>query len=115
MKVSSARYLEKFTEGYICENFKFVKIQGEPSRLKLRQLEEEMSVVATSVECDYYKQAEDHVCLVYGIGTDRYKTLNGLKYEKPSHPTRNHSDIDNGTSTEERIDIKAEDDAHIEA
>jgi len=62
MKVSSARQLEKIMEDYIQENFKFVKIQGGPSRLKLRELEEDMSVAATSVECDYYEWAEDHGC-----------------------------------------------------
>ena len=48
MKTSTVRQLEKITEDYIRENFKFVKIQREPSRLKLQELEEEMSVVATS-------------------------------------------------------------------
>jgi hypothetical protein len=43
--------------------------------LKLRELEEEMSVAATSVECDYYAWAEDHGCLVYVIGVDRYEAL----------------------------------------
>ena len=40
MKTSTACQLEKITEDYIRENFKFVKVQGEFSRLKLRELEE---------------------------------------------------------------------------
>lgn len=115
MKTSTARQLEKITEDYIRENFKFVKIQGEPSRLKLRELEEEMSVAATSVECDYYEWAEDHGCLAYVIGVDRYEALTGLEFEEPSRPTRTHPDIDDNTSLEERADLKAENDENLES
>ena len=115
MKTSTVRQLEKITEDYIRENFKFVKIQGEPSRLKLWELEEEMSVAATSVECDYYEQAEDHGCLAYTKGVDRYKALTGLKFEEPSRLTRIHPDIDDDTSLEERADLKAEKDENLEA
>jgi len=110
MKASSARQLEKIADDYIRENFEFVKIQGEPSRLKLRELEEEMSLAPTSVECDYYEWAEDHGCLVYGIGIDRYKAnaLTNLEFEEPSRPTRTHPDIEEDTSAEKHADLKAE-------
>jgi len=49
MKVSLACQLEKILEDYICENFKFIKISGEPSSL-MSKLEEEMGVALTSVE-----------------------------------------------------------------
>ena len=115
MKTSTVRQLEKITKDYIRENFKFVKIQGEPSRLKLRELKEEMSVAATSVECDYYDWAEDHICLVCVIGVDRYKELAYLEFEEPIHPTRTHPDIDDDTSLEERAGLKAENDENLEA
>ena len=56
--------------------------------MKLRELEEEMSVAATYVECNYYEWAEDHGCLVYVIGVNRYEALTGLDFEEPSRPTR---------------------------
>ena len=102
-------------DDYIQENFKFVKIQGESSRLKLRELEEEMSVAATSVEYDYYDWAEDHGCLVYVIAVNRYEALTDLEFEEPSRPPRTHPDIDDDTSPEERADPKAENDESLEA
>ena len=114
MKASTARQLEKSTEDYIRENFKFVNIRGESSRLKLRELEEKMSVAATSVECNYYEWAEDHGCLVYVIGVDRYEMLTGLEFEEPSRPTRSHPDIDNDTSAEERTDLKADNNDNLQ-
>ena len=74
-----------------------------------------MSFAATSVECDYYEWAEDHGCLAYIIGVDRYEALPGLEFEEPSRPTRTHPDIDDDTSLEERVDLKAENDENLEA
>ena len=79
------------------------------------ELEEEISASATSVECDYYDWAEDHGCLIYIIGLNRYEALTDLGFEEPSRPTRTHPDIDNDMSLEERVDLKAENDENREA
>ena len=74
-----------------------------------------MSVAATSVEYDYYEWAEDHGCLAYVIGVDRYDALTDLEFEEPSRPTRTHPDINDDMSLEERADLKAENDENLEA
>jgi len=74
-----------------------------------------MSAAATSVECNYCHWADDHGCLVYVIGIDRYDVLTELEFEDPSCPTRTHPDIDNDTSLDERAELEAENDKTLEA